>query len=334
MINDKRVFLELLKEIKKNNITTFKPTITAGIGFHYKELEFEFRDFDEQIKFLNVLDKMGIVESKDGISIIRCNSCSGITFSLRYICSYCKSFNVKSGMAIEHDICHNIDFEDNYLKLDGSLKCAKCNKTLKVIGVDYSKISIFKCSACNGISSALEQQYTCLTCSKTLVKTELSTSNLIDYSVSHPKLLSSINDLEYLIPVVEELNRLGINSRYPSSAKGISGITHSFDLIAYDKSNKPILILETIDSLNESENFYGSKDNLVLSFIGKCSDFNIPYKILALSVQVSENIINLLKINNIIVLKISNKEESIIDIVQTIFDLFKNLNEEATFKNE
>ncbi len=328
MIHDKRAFLKILKEIKKNNITIFQPSIKPGIGFQYKELEFGFHNFDKQMNFLKELEKMDIVESKEGISIILCNSCSRFNFSLRSICGYCKSFNIKKGLAIEHDICHNIDFEDKYLQSDGSLKCDKCNKILKAIGVDYSKINIFKCIMCNGISSDVEQQYTCLSCGKTNFKTELLISNLFDYIICQSKLISLINDLEYILPIVEELDRLGIKSCCPATATGISETTHIFDLIAYDSYNKPTLILETLELSNDY--IYGNQESIVLSFIGKYSDFNVSNKILVTFAEIPQNLMNLLKMNKITVLKMHNREESLIEIVQLITEFFNNTIEPET----
>src|SRR5690242_15141310 len=130
MLNDKFNLLKILKEIKNNNSIVLEPSFVNGIGLQYKEID-TIPSYDEQKEFLKNLEDMGVVESKTGNPIIICPNCKKYIFSLRFICSYCKSLDIKSGQAIEHDICHNIDFEDKYQTSEGLLKCNKCNKLLK-----------------------------------------------------------------------------------------------------------------------------------------------------------------------------------------------------------
>ena len=328
MLKDKRYLLNTLKEIKNNRVTRLQPSFVSGVGFMYNDIGLE--NFEKQVEFLEYLEKMDIVQSKEGMPILRCNFCRKFKFSVRFNCIYCNSLNIESGSAIEHDICHNVDFEDKFLKIDGELKCDKCGKFLNAIGVDYSKTSIFKCKVCNGISSNVEQQYTCLTCGKILFNKEILISNLYDYSVNLGGISSLINDLEYIIPMIEELDRLGIKSVFPAVATGVSGTPHNFDLVAFDKYDKPILILETLESISE---LFDNRDNMVLSFIGKCSDFNISYKILVSLTELPRHLVNLLEINNISYMKIQNREESSLDIVQMISDIFNNTIEETTIQN-
>jgi phage FluMu protein Com len=332
MINDKRTILKILKEIQDKKVERFQPAVEPGIGVHYKNLDSGLQTFEEQTKLLQKLEEIGIVRAGTGMPILKCNSCYNFAFSLRFICNYCNSQDVKSGTAIEHDSCHNIDFEDKYLKADGSLKCEKCNKTLKAIGMDYSKINVYRCMTCNGVSSDLEQQYTCLTCGNTYFKAELLSSNIPDYMVYPLQLSALINDLEYMLPVVEELDRVGIKTMFSTAVVGVSGTPHTFDLVAYDEWDNPVLILETLELFDDTK---ANTENLVLSFIGKCSDFRISNKILVTLAGLPDHFKNLLKINKITVLEMQNKEEFSIEIVQMISDLFNSpVMEEAVIKSE
>lgn len=329
MLNNKRNVKEILNGLKKNSITTLQPSLVLGKGFHYKEIAIE--KFEEQVKFLENLEKMGIVQAKEGMPILRCNFCNNFNFSVRFNCVYCNSSDIISGVAIEHDICHNVDFEEKYLKSDGSLQCEKCGTDLSAVGVDYAKMNIFKCKACNGISSKVEQQYTCFTCGKTLMNADVLISNLVEYLVSPLALSSYIDELEYINPIVEELDRIGIKSVFPAVETGISGTHHSIDLIAYDNYDKPILILETLESINDTSD---NIENMILSFIGKCSDFRVSFKILISLFELPKYLTNLLEINNIIYMEIHNREESSLDIVQMIAELFNNTSEGTIIRNE
>ena len=163
------------------------------------------------------------------------------------------------------------------------------------------------------------------------MNTDVIISNLVDYSVSPSALSSYIDELEYLNPIVEELDRIGIKSVFPAVETGISGTCHSFDLIAYDNYDKPILILDTLESIDDALN---DKDIMVLSFIGKCSDFRISYKILISLIELPKYLVKLLEMNKISYREIQNREESSLDIVQMIAELFNNTIDEKIIRNE
>jgi hypothetical protein len=75
---------------------------------------------------------------------------------------------------------------------------------------------------------------------------------------------------------------------------------------------------------------YGNQESIVLSFIGKYSDFNTSNKILVIFEDLPNNLMNLLKINKITVLNMTNREESLIEIVQLINEFFNNTIEPET----
>ena len=93
-----------------------------------------------------------------------------------------------------------------------------------------------------------------------------------------------------------------------------------------------LLILETLES---QINIFGDIGTLILSFIGKCSDFNISNKILVVFDELPIHLLNLLKHNKITILKMHNREESSMEIAQLITELFNNtIEQEAIIKNE
>ena len=323
---DNRELLKILDNIKNNKIAVFQPSLKPGVGFRYEEIGFQ--TFEEQVRFLDKLDNIGIVIRKPSVSILQCNSCKSYTFHSKLVCSLCKSATLASGAVIEHDSCHNIDFDYKYIKADGSLRCDKCNKILNTIGVDYSRIGVFfKCLMCNAMLPNPEQQYLCLLCAKISSKDDLEISYLYEYVINDHKLSQLLDDLGYIITAVEELNKRGIKSSLAALATGRSGIQHNFDLIVYDKHNNPFVVLETMGLLNES---HRSKTEFILSFIGKCSDVKTLYKILVTFVDLEDNLQTLLNLNNIIMVRHSVSKKASLEIIQIVSELTSNKIDKTT----
>jgi phage FluMu protein Com len=320
LMKNNRQLIQVLEEIKNKNITSFQPCFEVHIGFHYKEIM--FRTIEEQIKFLEKLKDIGVIIYKKASSILQCNSCKGYLFCSRFICNLCRSPDLVSGVVIEHDGCQNIDFDYKYVKTDGTLRCEKCNKMLNTIGVDYSKLgTFFKCATCNTILPNAEQQYLCLSCGKACPKDEVQISYLNEYIVDGQKLSILLDDLNYMVRVVEELEKFGIKCSFQAIATGTSGTQHSFDFIAYDKYNNPILILDTIGSLADTSD---SNETLILSFIGRCLDLRTSYRILVTLVDLEENLKTLATLNNVILIRASTKEEASPEIIQVVTELLNN----------
>jgi hypothetical protein len=323
---DNRELLKILDNIKNKKIIHFRPSLKPGVGFHYEGIGFS--TFEEQGKFLDKLENIGAATRKPSASILQCNSCKSYNFYSKLVCSLCKSASLASGAVIEHDSCHNIDFDYKYIKADGSLRCDKCNKILNTIGVDYSRIGIFfKCLMCNAMLSSPEQQYLCLSCTKISSKDDLQISYLYEYAINDHRLSQLLDDLGYIIPAVEELDKRGIKSSLATSATGRSGIQHNFDLIVYDKHNNPFVVLETMGLLNET---HSCKTEFILSFIGKCSDVKTLYKILVTFVDLEDNLQTLLNLNNIIIVRHSVSNKASLEIIQIISELTSNTIDKTT----
>jgi DNA-directed RNA polymerase subunit RPC12/RpoP len=98
---------------------------------------------------------------------------------------------------------------------DGTLQCPKCNKKLKAIGVDYSKLdNVYNCQDCKALFSDINQQYLCLDCRKSSLLEESHVSLLHEYTIDVNK-LSKIVDADnsaIMLSVIKELDKVGIKS--------------------------------------------------------------------------------------------------------------------------
>jgi hypothetical protein len=268
---------EMLKSLKKHDHTRYEPYFKPEFGFSYGELEpFNIKD---QVEFFEALERVEVaVPTRALFTILKCDTCSFPYFSIKYVCTFCKSSNIARGTAIEHDSCGNVDFDYKYMSSDGKLKCDKCQKELKALGVDYSKISYFyKCQECNAMLADIEQLCGCLHCGKFLTENEAQILQLFKYIIKPEKLSAIFDKTNYLSSIKYRLEKIGIRSIFSDAITGSSSIMHTFDLVVYDKQDRPLVVL-----LIQDRPLNGSNDDeaIVLSFMGRCIDVKVSNKIL------------------------------------------------------
>lgn len=149
------MMLRLLKFMHSREINELKPIPYRNslIGYHYPFLSIHF-DFDKEIEVLNLLQKMekaGYLSEAFEESIYLCNQCSNSYLNIREVCPKCESGNLKSEDIVHHFSCGYVgplsDFMDE--SSPNAMRCPKCEKTLKHIGVDYDKPSaMYNCNNC------------------------------------------------------------------------------------------------------------------------------------------------------------------------------------------
>jgi TackOD1 domain-containing protein len=305
---------ELLKVLKKN-IKKFKPSFEPILGFHYKEIE-GYPSLEEQLQFLESLEKIGILNNKATDTVLICSFCKSHSFALRLACTQCRSSNVVLGTIIQHDVCGNVDFDYKYIASESKMVCGKCNKSLKAIGVDYSKQGdIYRCSECKAVLPNIDKQYMCLKCGETSLENEMDLMKLQTFTVNTQKLVEYLNNNNNpIISIMEELSNVGIKSGISDSVVGMSQIHHTFDLVVYDSKNIPILIMDMIEPSHYSE----KEETQVLSFIAKSIDTNIQNKIILAIPSLKKNLKTLINLNGINLIESLIKEDVIFKVTHSI----------------
>lgn len=100
----------------------------------------------ELLPALKSLAELDYLNAKPLHSTISCPSCNSLATSLILKCGECDSPQLVKGEAIEHYSCGGIDLRVNFEKEGGKLVCPKCEKEVKLIGVDYRKVgAIYVC---------------------------------------------------------------------------------------------------------------------------------------------------------------------------------------------
>ena len=103
-----------------------------------------------------------------------CNRCSSSNLVSTFSCPSCNSKIFSREALIEHNECGNVEPAKNYV--DG--KCPKCNKELKILGVDYQRLeNYYVCNNCNDKFSTLDHKLECNSCSS---RFEINQANWIE----------------------------------------------------------------------------------------------------------------------------------------------------------
>jgi hypothetical protein len=214
---------------------------------------------------------------------------------------------------VQHDQCGNVDFDYNFVAEDSSLHCKKCNKTLKAIGVDYSRMgSYFKCHKCSVLLPTVARSYQCFECGKASEEEELNIVRLPTYTVNREGIVNAIDQSTDLDATAKELEKLGIKAIPNGSITGLSRINHTFALIIYDKRDLPLMVVEIIGSNSEAE-------QSLLSFIARCNDAKILDKVLIARRSLNPNLKELAEINSVKVVESDNNDAvpaALLDVIK------------------
>lgn len=113
-----------------------------------------------------------------------CPSCGRYQINFREICPSCRSLNFREEPTVHHFSCGCVSPEKNFTR-GQALKCPKCSKELRHIGVDYDRpLAKLWCEGCgNNFLEPLVQCF-CLSCTETFPPEEAVVQSIREYSVT------------------------------------------------------------------------------------------------------------------------------------------------------
>jgi len=293
-----------------------QPSFRPHGGFFYPNVE--LTTLEAQTRFLESFERSGIATRSPYVSIMLCPSCSSHRFCSTFSCKLCRSSNIVRGSAIVHEPCGNIDFLDKYLGDDGTLICQKCNKTLKAIGVDYSRLDrIYNCLNCKAMLSDIDQFYKCLDCAKSLTLEESQILLLNEYVFDVDKLSGMVLLDETMLSVIKELDTMRIKAVHQGAVKGASGMSHTYSLVIYTENlNQPFLVGDVIETDHRTD------ERQILSFIGKCVDSRIENKIIVAFPSLEEDLQKLVNANGIKLVESRSREDIPFELVKSVKEMY------------
>lgn len=113
-------------------------------------------------KYLLQLENEKKIMKLSDMKEVSCTQCNSVRILTNFFCPACKGTNFVQGKLIEHFKCGNVSVEDSYREN----KCPKCQKEIKIMGVDYKSIdNYYICNDCGDKFSDPSQDYMCVKCS-------------------------------------------------------------------------------------------------------------------------------------------------------------------------
>ncbi len=295
---------------------TLKPSFYKGRGFFYPDIQLP--TLEGQTRFLEVLERTEMVNYSPSVSIMQCPLCNSHRFCSTFACKLCRSPNILRGSAIVHEPCGNVDFYHKYATDDGTLICQKCNKKLKAIGIDYSRLDhIYNCQGCKSMLSDIDQLYKCLDCGKSSTLEESRISLLNEYVFDIDKLTNVINIDKSMLSTIKELDKIGIRAVPHGAVTGASKISHAFSLVAFaEKAEQPFLVADIIETDHRTD------EMRILSFIGKCVDSRIENKIIVAIPNLEKDQRQLINTHGITLIELSATEDLTFHLVKAVEQMY------------
>ena len=155
---------------------TFSSEPTPGLNSGYMALyyytiwdeEQEYMLMEERHFFHQQLLKLGYIHRTRFVHKIHvCPSCHRSHLLFFECCPKCGSSNLKEEAVIHHFRCANVSPESSYA-CDGDLRCPKCGRMLRHIGVDYDKpSSVYTCGECGDSFMYPDMSVLCASCRQT-----------------------------------------------------------------------------------------------------------------------------------------------------------------------
>lgn len=267
-----------------------------GVSYH-ESLGVAREEFPDLNDALSELEKRGALKSVKVGTYLACPECGSHRLIPKFFCPVCGSQDVKWVEAIHHIPCGFIAPLEAF-SAGGLLKCPKCGKPLKAIGVDYNRYHrVIFCENCKNVSIFPKLVFICFDCGKSASERELDIKPLLRYDVIEERLLR----LPFERAVSEKLEEMGVKVEHPRWVIGRSGLVHRFSFsVKKDSTEHLIDVIEEKNGVNEDK---------VLAMFGKLFDSAAKSGILIAVPRATQNAKSLAERLNIKVVEASDLNE-------------------------
>ena len=159
--------LILLRYLILRGVSQLEPErdIHSATGYSYPiaRMILNASPYDECEADLKIMEDRGFLESEFADTVHLCSGCGSFHLNFREVCPRCRSANLAEERNIHHFRCGYVGCEDEFR----DMRCPKCRRRLKHIGVDYELPSVsFRCLGCKeGFGEALVSCL-CIRCGK------------------------------------------------------------------------------------------------------------------------------------------------------------------------
>lgn len=187
--SDEDLFINVLRCCYTRGIETMANTTIKTYAVGYTKVlsalfgEGDFIDtrlaFEQNMIDFNYIRKKTFVDK-----IYLCPTCRDSHMMFVESCPKCQSSDIHNERVIHHFRCANISPESTY-QFDGEMRCPKCKRFLRHIGVDYdAPANVYTCNSCGNSFMNPAMRVTCTHCLNTMAPEKLSAFNVEEYELT------------------------------------------------------------------------------------------------------------------------------------------------------
>lgn len=164
----------------------------------------ESLQIDDRVKYAKMMEELGYAERVKHIERVHtCPKCGDGHLLFIECCPKCGSSNIHQEGIIHHFRCANLSPESTY-QWDGELRCPKCKKILRHIGVDYDRpANAHHCLECENTFINTTMKVFCSHCHHSCTPDELLPLDIYEYRITEKGIHAFMND-EALLEITSE----------------------------------------------------------------------------------------------------------------------------------
>ncbi|MFQ5638295.1 MAG: hypothetical protein ACE5IR_09925 [bacterium] len=157
----------------------------SSVGYTFPLAQILFKvDSGKEVEPIEELNDSQLLTSKLVDKVNVCPFCEHTQINFRELCPNCRSLNISEETTIHHFRCSYVGRESEFRE-GFTLRCPKCSKELRHIGVDYDKPSeVLWCHDCNHNFSEPLLSCFCLVCAKTFAPEDAFLKHINEYTLS------------------------------------------------------------------------------------------------------------------------------------------------------
>ena len=230
---------KILRAMIEGRLAVAEPTVDFEGGVRYIKVEELAEASSSTVNtLLDEMESAGFLLSEAVASLAVCPKCGSHKLILQLSCPACGSAKVEKAFMIEHMSCGHVDREERFGS-DGELKCPKCGKTLRGIGVDYRRLgTLTVCLACGGKFPAPMKRYTCSRL-HTFEEAEAAIRHVKAYRLNPAKKSFVEGEIIDFQSILEKVAGKGWLFQAPAVLKGRSGVEHQFAFAVWSEGREP-----------------------------------------------------------------------------------------------